>query len=115
MVRAINSALESMLGWSGAQVLNFHADIRTAPVDPVRYQEELKALLGPPSAALVQRIREALCLEAGQAPKPACKGIEACLSCIRQSSGIGEAFAYPVQIPLTREPDGLEAEGTCRL
>ncbi len=98
MVRAINSVLESMLGWSGAQVLNFHVDIRNAPANPLKYQEELRTLLGPPSAAVVKRIMDALCLESGQSQKPACRGIEGCLSCLRRNGKTSDVMAGQVQI-----------------
>ncbi len=98
VVRAVTTALEKMLGWSGAQVLNFRVDVRMAATNPQKYEAELRALLGLPSTAVVTKIRDALCDESGQTPKSTCQGIEGCLSCIRLSDGARDRLGAPVQL-----------------
>ena len=91
-----------MLGLSGAQVLNFHIDVRTAPSCPSRYQGELAAFFGPGYAMVIEAVRDALCKESGKTPNPACNGIKGCLDCIRGSIATCDLTSTPVQLSTRR-------------
>ncbi len=99
MIRTVNLALEDMLGWSGAQVLNFRVDVRSAPANPLGYQEELRALLGPSSAAVIQKVRDSLCHVAGRTPTSVCRGIEGCLACLRSAAQSADGPASECGLP----------------
>jgi hypothetical protein len=85
MLQSMNDELDELLGPGLAKAFNYRVDPRVALRDPRGYQDDLKAMFGPPSVRIIQRLRDGLCRAAGKSPKAACKGIEGCLKCFEQN------------------------------
>jgi len=86
MLKSIEDQIVALFGESAARSLNYHLNPAIAPIDPLKYEEDLKVLFGPISSVIVTRMRDGLCELAGKRPTASCKGIEGCLECIIQNS-----------------------------
>jgi hypothetical protein len=86
MLKSIEDQIVDLFGASAAKALNYHVNPSVAPLDPLKYEEDLKALLGPMSSRIIEKLRIGLCEISGKKPDSSCKGIEGCLECIIQNS-----------------------------
>jgi hypothetical protein len=86
MARAVDDELTDLLGASGREALDFHADPEIAADSPSDYEDRLRRILGDEGSSLViLRLRNKMCEISGRTPKPECADLQNCLECIIES------------------------------